>query len=295
MRAAQKLIVALLVVAVPLRAQSPLPPTWDSVGVILQTAAAPAPGYVRYSLPRTDLHVSVGGLAVPVPLALGAWAGFSGSDSASLVMGDLVLAASEVAPVLEGLDREGIVVTAVHNHLVGETPTLTYVHFHGRGSATDLARRLDRVLRLTGTPRPVALPSATPAAIDTALVFSTLGLRGRANGTVVQVSAMLIRDTVRLHGVPVPAALAYGSPINIAQVTPARLIATGDFALLAAQVSPVTHALATHGIAVTALHSHLLDESPTVYYLHFWADGSPAAVLAGLRAGLDAASATRAQ
>ena len=262
---------------------------WDSVGRILQTAAVMSPGYVRYGLPRGDLHVTIGDLAVPVPLALGTWAGFSGTGDSSLVMGDLVLIAPELAPVLEALDREGIDVTAVHNHLVGEAPTITYVHFHAAGTATELARRLDKALSLTGTPRPVRAPSPVDAVIDTALVFTTLGVRGRVNGTVAQVGPVLVRDTVRLHGMPLPPALAYASPINVAQVAPGRFIATGDFALLARQVGPVTHALATHGITTTALHSHLIDEAPTLYYLHFWADGSPTVVLAGLRAALDAA------
>lgn len=278
-----------LAVALPIRAQTPVPAVWDSVGRILQATASMSPGYVRYGLPRSDLHVTIGDLPVPVPLALGAWAGFNGAGDSALVMGDLVLTAAELAPVLEALDREGIDVTAVHNHLVGETPTVTYVHFHGVGPAAELARRLEKALRLTGTPRPIPPPSPSEPAIDTALVFSTLGVRGRANGTVAQMSPVLVRDTVRLHGVPLPAALAYSSPINVAQVTPGRFVATGDFALLAGQVGPVTHALAAHGITTTALHSHLIGESPVLYYLHFWADGSPTAVLGGLRAALDAA------
>ena len=290
MRAELKAVaVVFLAVARPAWAQAPVPAVWDSVGRILQTTAAMSPGYVRYSLPRMDLHVTIGDLAVPVPLALGAWVGFSGTGDSSLLMGDLVLIAPELAPVLAALDREGIDVTAVHNHLVGETPTITYVHFHAAGAATELARRLDKALRLTGTPRPVRVAPPVDAVIDTALVFSTLGVRGRVSGTVAQVGPVLVRDTVRLHGMQLAPALAYASPINVAQVVPGRLIATGDFALLAGQVGPVTHALATHGITMTALHSHLIDESPTLYYLHFWADGSPAAVLAGLRAALDAA------
>lgn len=285
-------MVAMLALAVarPALAQAPVPVVWDSVGRILQTTPAMSTGYVRYSLPRSDLHVTVGDLTVPTPLALGAWAGFAGTGDSSLVMGDLVLIAPELGPVLEALDREGIDVTAVHNHLVGETPTITYVHFHGAGAAVDLARRLDRVLLLTGTPRPVRATPATVPGIDTAMVFSALGLRGRINGVVAQVSPVLVRDTVRLHGSVLPASLAYASPVNVAQVAPSRFIATGDFALLAGQVGPVTHALAAHGITTTALHSHLIGESPTLYYLHFWADGPPAALLGGLRAALDAAA-----
>ena len=285
------IVAAALVLAFPgpACAQTPVPAVWDSVGRILQAPPAVAPGYVRFGLPRSDLHVTIGDLPLPAPLALGAWAGFSGTGESSLVMGDLVLTAAELPPVLEALDREGIDVTAVHNHLVGETPAITYLHFHGVGAATDLARRLEKALRLTGTPRPVPAAAPAAAAIDSQLVFSTLGVRGRVNGAVAQVGPVLVRDTVRLHGVPLPPALAYASPINIAQLTSGRFIATGDFALLATQVGPVTHALATHGITTTALHSHLIDESPTLYYLHFWADGSPSAILGGLRAALDAA------
>lgn len=288
---ADLMVVAALSLALPgpACAQTPVPAVWDSVGRILQATAAMSSGYVRYGFPRTDLHVTIGELTVPAPLALGAWAGFSGTGDSALVMGDLVLTTAELPLVLEALDRERIDITAVHNHLVGETPTVTYVHFHGVGAATDLARRLDKALRLTGTPRPVPPASPAAVAIDSALVFSTLGVRGRANGAVAQVGPVLVRDTVRRHGVPLPAALAYASPINVAQVGPGRFVATGDFALLAGQVGPVTHALSTHGITTTALHSHLIDESPTLYYLHFWADGSPAAVLGGLRAALDAA------
>lgn len=286
------LAVALAIAAVSARAQMPSPETVDSVGQILQATGAISPGYVRFGLPRSDLHVAIGELTVPTPLALGGWVGFAGTGDSSLVMGDLVLIAPELAPVLQAMDREGIDVTAVHNHLVGETPTVTYVHFHGAGAAVDLARRLDRVLLLTGTPRPVRATPATAPGIDTALVFSALGVRGRSNGAVAQVSPILIRGTVRLHAGVVPPSLGYASPVNVAQVAPGRFVATGDFALLAEQVGPVTHALAAHGITTTALHSHLIGESPTLYYLHFWADGPPAAVLAGLRAALDAAAST---
>lgn len=290
MRAELGLIAALALAAAPMHAQVPVPAIWDSVGQILQTAAVMAPGYVRYGLPRSDLHITIGSLTVPTPLALGAWAGFSGKGDSALMMGDLVLIAPELEPVLATMDRYGIEVTAIHNHLVGETPTITYVHFHAAGTATDLARRLDKVTSLTGTPRPVRAAPPADARMDTAMVFSALGMGGRVSGAVAQVSPVLVRDPVYLHGAALPPALAYASPINVAQVTPGRFIATGDFALLAGQVGPVTHALAAHGITTTALHSHLVGESPPLYYLHFWADGSPTAVLEGLRTALDAAA-----
>jgi len=228
-------------------------------------------------------------VTVAPALALGAWAGFSGDAANATVMGDLVLTSGEVKPVLAELARRGIAVTAIHNHLVGEDPKITYVHFHAEGNPVELAGRLDRVLALTGAPRPVTAAAPQPVTIDSALVFSTLGLRGRAQGAVAQVSVVLVPGTVTLNGKAVTPALGYGTPINIQVISPDRAVATGDFTVLAAKVSPVFDALTAHGITATALHSHLVGAEPTLYYMHFWADGPLPEVLRGLRAALDAA------
>lgn len=271
------------------QAQSGLTPAWDSVGRILKTPAALTGGYHRYNFPRRDLTLRIGDVTVSPALALGAWAGFSGEPADATMMGDLVVTSGELKPVLAELARQRIGVTAVHNHLAGEEPRITYVHFHGQGDALDLATRFDRVLALTGAPRPVVAAAPQPVTIDTALVFGTLGLTGRAQGAVAQVSTVLVPGTVTLHGRPVSPALGYGTPINIQVVEPGRAVATGDFAVLGSKVAPVLEALTAHGITATALHSHLVDAEPTIYYMHFWADGPLPEVLRGLRAALDAA------
>jgi hypothetical protein len=270
-------------------AQAPLGAPWDSVGRILRTSGSATAGYYRYSWPRRDITLRIGDVTVSPALALGAWAGFSGDAANATVMGDLVLTSVEVQPVLAELTRQRLAVTAIHNHLVGEDPKITYVHFHAEGNPVALAGRLDRVLELTGAPRPVTAAAPQPVTIDTALVFNTLGLRGRAQGAVAQVSVVLIPETVTLHGRTVTPALGYGTPINIQMVSADRAVATGDFSVLAAKVAPVFEALASHGITATALHSHLIGEEPKLYYMHFWADASLIEVLRGLRAALDAA------
>jgi len=270
-------------------AQTPLGAPWDSVGRILQTSGSATGGYYRYTWPRRDVTLRIGDVTVSPALALGAWAGFSGDAASATVMGDLVLTSGEVKPVLAELARQRIAVTAIHNHLVGEDPKITYVHFHAEGNPVELAGRLDRVLALTGAPRPVTAAAPQPVTIDTALVFNTLGLHGRAQGAVAQVSVVLVPGTVTLHGRTVTPALGYGTPINIQVVSPDRAVATGDFTVLGAKVAPVFEALTAHGITATALHSHLVGEEPTLYYLHFWADGPLVDVLRGLRAALDAA------
>jgi len=248
------------------------------------------PGAIyRYTWPRRDVTLRIGDVAVAPALALGAWVGFSGDAASATMMGDLVLTSGEVKPVLAELARQRIAVTAIHNHLVGEDPKITYVHFHAEGNPVELAGRLDRVLALTGAPRPVTAAAPQPVTIDTALVFNTLGLRGRAQGAVAQVSVVLVPGTVTLHGRTVTPALGYGTPINIQVLGPDRAVATGDFTVLAAKVAPVFEALTAHGITATALHSHLVGEEPKLYYTHFWADASLTEVLRGLRAALDAA------
>lgn len=265
------------------------PPAWDSVSRLLQTATVSAAGYYRYNFPRRDLSLHVGDVTVSPALALGAWAGFSGAPDDATMMGDLVVTSAELKSVLAELATQGISVTAIHNHLVGETPQITYVHFHAHGDAIRLAARLDTVLGLTATPRPVAPSPPQVLAIDTALVFGTLGRSGRAQGDVAQVSFVLVPGSVTMHGQVVVPALGYGTPINVQMVDATRAVATGDLAVLAGVLDPVLDALATHNVTATAAHSHLVGESPTVYYVHFWADGPLRDVLAALRAAIDAA------
>lgn len=270
--------------AAPAPAQAGLGQPWDSVARILQAPGIFAGGYYRYNLPRRDLAVHVGDVTVAPALALGAWAGFSGDPSDATMMGDLVLTSAELRPVLTELARQRIEVTAIHNHLVGEEPQITYVHFHGEGGALDLAVRLNRAVALTATPRPVVAAPPQPLAIDTTAVFGTLGRSGRAQGNVAQLAFILVSGTVTMHGRPVTPALGYGSPINVQMVNPSRAVATGDFAVRGVNVDGILGALASHGILATAVHSHLIGESPQLYYIHFWADGPLQEVLAGLKA-----------
>jgi len=283
-----RLLSLLLAVPAALGAQASTA-VWDSVAGILKTSVAPQTGYMRFNLPRRDITLRLGDVTVSPALALGTWAGFSGDPANATVMGDLVLLAAELKPVQAELARQEIAITAIHNHLAGEEPRITYVHFHAMGAATDIARRLDKVIALTATPRPVAAASPKPLTIDTATVFRVMGATGRAQGDVVQFSFMLVPGTVTMHGHVVTPALGYGSPVNIQAVSDTRLVATGDFSVPGEKVSPITRALAQNGITATAVHSHLVGETPAVYYIHFWADGPTADVLRGLRSALDAA------
>lgn len=279
----------LILIVTPLTVRAQQPAVWDTVGRVLQASPTPLAGYVRFNLPRRDLTLRMGDVTVSPRLALGAWAGFAGTSESALVMGDLVVTEAELLRVEAAMDSQHLAITAVHNHLVGESPRIMYVHFHGEGPAVELARRLDQVLARTATPRGAPAPAPGPVTIDTAMVFGTLGLQGTASGNVAQVGVVLVPTPVTLHGQPLPPALAAGSPVNIQAVAPDRFVATGDFAVTATRVAPLTSALATHGITVTSVHNHLIAETPPLYFVHFWADGPPANVLAGLKAALESA------
>ncbi len=269
-------------------AQDPGVP-WDAVGAALGARAVQTGATYRYAFPRTDLTVRIGDVTVEPAIALGSWAGFGVMGGDTVVMGDLVVTTGELGPVLQQLATDGIAVRAIHNHLVGEEPRITYVHYEGRGAALELARKVARALDRTGAPRPVPAAGERPVTIDTALAFRALGARGRAHGSVAQLGFNFVSAPVTIDGQPVPAALAYGSPVNLQAVSAGRWVATGDFAVPGPKVDAILDALATHGIVATAVHGHLIGESPTLYYIHFWADGAPGEVLRGLRAAIDAA------
>jgi hypothetical protein len=278
----------LLAAASSTQAQTSLPAPWDSVGRILKTSGTATGGYYRYGWPRRDMTLRIRDVTVAPGIALGTWAGFAGEPAAATMMGDLVLTSDELKPVLAELASQRIGVTAIHNHGVGD-PQITYVHYHADGEAVDLATRLDRVLARTKTPRPVTAAAAQPVTVDTALIFGTLGIRGRAQGNLALMSTVLVPGQVRMDGKVLNPALAYGTPINIQVLDQGRAVATGDFSIPADKVAPVLSALTQNGITATALHTHLIGEEPRVYYMHFWADGQLADVLKGLRAALDAA------
>jgi hypothetical protein len=266
----------------------PQPTVWDSVGTILQARVTQGGAYQRFNLPRRDLSLRVGDLAVSPSLGLGAWVGFVGAPEAATMMGDLVVIPGELKAVLAELSRQDIDVTAIHNHLAAETPSIRNVHFHAEGRATDLAMRLDKVLAHTATPRPVATLPARPLGVDTAMVRREWGPDARAQGDVVTMTFMLVPGPITMHGHPVDASLALRSPIAVQFIDSTRAVGTGDFTVLGPRVDPVLDALAANGITATAVHSHMIGEQPTTYYVHFWADGRPLDVLKGLRAAAEA-------
>jgi hypothetical protein len=214
-----------------------------------------------------------------------------------MVMGDLVLTEDEVGPVMLALQKGGIEQTALHNHVLHESPRVLYMHIMGQGDPAKLAATIRTALGASRTPipqGPAPAPSA-PAAIDldTAAVARTLGLAGKVNGGVYQVSAPRAERIVE-HGMEVPAAMGTATAINFQPTGGGKAAITGDFVMTAGEVNGVIRALREHGIQVTALHSHMLDETPRLFFMHFWANDDAVTLARGLRAALDRTAVRRA-
>jgi hypothetical protein len=241
----------------------------------------------RVGFPRTDLHVTVAGLEVKPGLALGSWAAFSGSDSQAMVMGDLVLLETELNPVIKALRTAGFEVTAVHNHLMGETPHVLYAHYMVHGEVSEIAKSLRRALEQSKTPldKPAAAPAPSESPAFVATIEGIIGSKGRFAGGVLSFGIPRA-DPVTDHGVPLTAAQGVAEAINFQEAGPGKVATTGDFVLTAEEVNSVISALQDHDIAVTALHSHMLTEQPRLFFMHFWAVGPTESVAQGIAAAL---------
>lgn len=261
---------------------------WKAVEAAMGRADAVQPGDVhRFSMPRGDMQVTVSGVRVRPALALGSWVAFKAVADGAVAMGDLVLADSEVEAVMSRLQQGGIEQSAIHHHLLHESPRVLYVHVHAHGDPVKIAATVRAALALTKTPPPAPPSTSAPAPLgfDTAAVARALGHSGKVNGGVYQVSVPRA-ETITDDGVEIPPSMGVATAINFQPTGNGRAAITGDFVLLASEVNPVIKSLRSSGIEVTALHNHLLMEEPRLFFMHFWANGDAVKLAQGLKAAL---------
>lgn len=261
---------------------------WAPVGQALGKAGTEMPGGIyRVGLPRTDLHVKLDGIELKPTFALGSWVAFSPMGNQTMVMGDLVLTEDEIEPVMKSLLDSGLEITALHNHLFHAAPATFYMHVGGSGDPVTLAGAIHKALALSKTPFTSAPPPATPPAVDldTAAIDSALGAKGAIAGGVYQVGVPRA-EAVMAGGMAVPGPMGGAESINFQPLGGGKAAITGDFILIAKEVNPVMKALRSHGIDVTALHNHMLDDNPRMFFMHFWAHDDLTKLLAGLHAAL---------
>jgi hypothetical protein len=275
-----------------LRAQSP---DWTAVSKAIGRAGVAQPGDVmRFNFPRSDLAVTVGGVAVKPALALGGWVAFKPlAGGQAMAMGDLVLLENEIPTVMSALQAAGVEQSAVHNHLLGETPHVMYMHVMAHGDPVKIASAIHVALASTATPMtPPAASPASAAGLDTAGISRALGMSGKLNGVVYQFGVPR-SETIMEMGQEVPPSMGVATSINFQPTGGGKAAITGDFVLRGGEVNKVIRALRASNITVTGLHSHLIDEEPRLYFMHFWANDDAVKLASGLRAALDQTASRR--
>ena len=245
----------------------------------------------KISYPRSDLKVKVGDFNVAAGLALGTWIGIINMGDHSMMMGDLVLLDSELPKAINKLMEENLEITAIHNHLINETPAVKYIHYHGEGDAVTLAKEIKAVLEVTGTPLAPPTAPAQTQAVDWGKVTAILGTTGKANGMLLQYTFPRNEKTME-SGMEMPPAMGMATAINF-QMDNNLAAITGDFVMLADEVNPVIKALIANGILPTAVHSHMLHDEPRLFMMHFWAVGDPEKLATGLKAALEKTNSKR--
>jgi biotin operon repressor len=245
-------------------------------------------GAHRFAMPRSDLKVTANGVDIKPGFALGSWAAFQMMGNHSAVMGDLVLTESEITPVMQKLVDAGIEITALHNHLLNESPHIMYMHIHGSGDAVKLATSLHDALALTKTPAAAPAPSGPPPDLgfDGKQLDMILGQSGKNNNGIYQYSVPRA-EKITDAGMTVPNSMGVATGINFQPTGAGKAAITGDFVMIGREVNPVIKALRQNGITVTALHSHMLEEQPRLFFMHFWANDDALKLAKGLRAALD--------
>lgn len=245
-------------------------------------------GAYKYRMPRSDLHVTVNGVAIKPALSLGSWLAMKPAASGVVAMGDLVLTEGEVTPVIRKLRDGGVMQTALHNHLLHESPRVMYLHVHGEGDPVKIAQAVHAALGATKTPAAPAGKEVPPQplGIDTAGIDQALGRTGNASGGVYHVTVP--RDeTIRAAGIEVPPSMGVATAINFQPTGGGKAAINGDFVMTAGEVNNAIRALEDSGIQVIALHNHMLTEEPRLFFMHFWANDDAVKLAKGLRAALD--------
>jgi hypothetical protein len=268
---------------------------WQKVDETLGRKPAITGDVHRYGFPRGDLSVTLDGVTIKPALALGGWIAFKPLHDGAMVMGDLVLLETEVNPVMAKLIEGGLEITAVHNHLLRASPATFYMHVGGHGDPVKMAGVIHDALAVSKTPLAGSAASPPPAIdLDTAQLDQIVGARGQNNGGVYQF-AVPRRDPISESGMEITPVgpMGVAQAINFQPTGGGKAAITGDFVLTGDEVNPVIRALRSNGIDVTAIHSHMLNEQPRLFFLHFWAVDDALKLARGLRAALDKTASSK--
>jgi hypothetical protein len=241
----------------------------------------------RIPLPRNDLAVVTQNVPIKPGLSLGGYAVFAKYDDGAMLMADLVVTEAEMGNVTDALQAHGIAQTALHKHLLEQSPPVWWTHVHAMGDPAQLAQGLKAALDATAIP-PAAPPPAQqpPIDLDTAGIDAALGRKGTADSGVYKFT-LARGDTIVDDGHVVPPGFGVTTTINLQPVGAGAAAINGDFVMTAPEVQNVIKALRKGGIAIVELHNHSLTDTPRLFYLHYWAVQDGVTLAKTLRTALD--------
>ena len=281
-------VMALAALALPTAAMAE--PDWSKVDAALgRPGTVSADGVHRFSFPRSDLSVTLDGVSIKPALALGSWAAFQPMGDEVMIMGDLVLTHAEVNPVLARLFASGFTITALHNHVLRSSPATMYMHIAAHGDPVKLAQGLRAALALSRTPlgpQPASAPATTLPGLDLASLDRLMGAKGKIAGGTYQFGIPRA-DRLTDAGMAIPQAMGVANVINFQPTGGGKAAITGDLVLIASEVPEVLRTLRSQGIEVTALHNHMLEDEPRLFYVHFWANADARVLARSMRVAIN--------
>jgi hypothetical protein len=258
-----------------------------NVETILGVKGQMQEGVMVFRFPRSDVQVQIDGEPVPTALGFAGWTAWKATGNEAMVMGDLVLLEKEVNRVISALEDANINISALHNHFLNENPRVMFMHVDGMGDPEKLARGLKNALSQTGIPLlSLTVTQPPPPAIDMARIEQIIGEKGQAGGGVFKI--ILGRTGVTMRGTEVTSTMGLNTWAAFIG-TSTRAHVAGDVAMTAQEVNPVIRELRRGGINVVAVHNHMLDEEPRIFFLHYWGTGPAEELARTLRAAFDQA------
>jgi hypothetical protein len=242
----------------------------------------------RIPLVRSDLQVVTVGVPIKPGLSLGGYVAFAKYDDATMVMGDLVVTEAELPKVTDALQSHGIEQTALHKHLLEQSPQVWWTHIHAMGEPAKLAAGVKAALDATAI-APAAAPPAQqpPVDLDTAGIDAALGRNGNPDGGLYKFN-LARQDTIVDDGHLVPPTFGVTTTVNFQPLGESKAAINGDIVMTGPEVQKVIQAIRAGNISLVTVHNHSLTDEPRLFYLHYWAVDDGVTLAKAMRAALDA-------
>lgn len=247
-------------------------------------------GEYKITVPQNDLKVEVDGFKIIPPMGLSTWIAFSYSKDGAMLMGDIIMSENDVKPVQQEVIKQGLTISAIHNHFIRNHPNVVFMHVGGSGSVDVMAAKAKDIFAAVTTSRghnPAASPAdSVVTSLDAGKLDTIIGSKGEWNKGVYKYTIGRPDISLKEHGLPVSTFMGFNTWAAW-QGTPDHAAVAGDFAMLEDEVAPVIKALIEHGIEVVAVHNHMVHEQPRIFYLHYWGTGNAEQLANGLKAALN--------